>query len=118
MSLLDPVRLVDLARGSGSLPHWLRFAFSSVAPGAVRSSHSDWKTVPALMDLPLPKFADPADRPAHPLRPWIVMSESPASPDLVRLVSAGVVAQKSPPARAYIRPAAVDEPPLDRRPHA
>ena len=38
-------------------------AVLSVAPGDVHSSHSDRKAVPALMDLALPKFADPADRP-------------------------------------------------------
>ena len=37
-------------------------AVSSVAPGAVCSSRSNRKAVPALMDLALPKFADPADR--------------------------------------------------------
>ena len=60
---------------------------SSVAPGDVRSRRSDRKAVPALMDLALPKFADPADRPAWPLRPWIVMTYSPASPAPVRLMT-------------------------------
>ena len=41
-------------------------AVFSVTPGAVRSSCSDRQAVPALMDLALPKFADPADRPAAP----------------------------------------------------
>ena len=62
-------------------------AVSSVAPGAVCSSRSDPKAVPALMDLALPKFADPADRPARPPRPWIVMTDSPASPTPVRLMT-------------------------------
>ena len=61
-------------------------AVSSVTPGAVRSSRSDRKAVPALMDLALPKFADPAYRPAQPLRPWIVMTDSPASPAPARLM--------------------------------
>ena len=80
MSLLDPVRLVDLARGSGSLPRrlllpshrWPREPFVLVAP---------------MMDLPLPVFADPADRPARPLRPWIVMTQSTESPAPVRLMT-------------------------------
>ena len=37
------------------------------------------------MDLPLPKFAGPADRLARPIRPWIVMTDSPASPAPARL---------------------------------
>ena len=38
------------------------------------------------MGLALPKFADLADRPARPRRPWIVMTDSLASPALVRLM--------------------------------
>ena len=72
------------SRGRKSTPP-AAVAVSSVAPGAVRSSRSNLKAVPALMDLALPKFADPADRSARPLRPWIVMTESQASPAPVRL---------------------------------
>ena len=37
------------------------------------------------MDLALPKFVGPADRLTRPLRPWIVMTDSPASPAPARL---------------------------------
>ena len=37
------------------------------------------------MDLALPRFADPEDQSARPHRPWIVMTDSPASPAPVRL---------------------------------
>ena len=60
-------------------------AVSSVTPGAACSSCSDRKAVPALMDLPLPKFAGPEDRLARLLRPGIVMTDSPASPAPARL---------------------------------
>ena len=76
MSLLDPVHLVDLARG---FTPPAAVAVSSVAPGAVPSNRSDRRAVPALMDLALPRFADPEDR------PWIVMTDSPSSPAPVHL---------------------------------
>ena len=60
-------------------------AISSVTPGAARSICSNRKAVPALMDLALPKFAGLADRLTRPLRPCIVMTDSPASPSLARL---------------------------------
>ena len=62
-------------------------AISSVAPGGVRSNRSDRWAVPALMDLALPRFADPEDQSARPHRPWIVMTDSPASPSPVRLTA-------------------------------
>ena len=77
MSLLDPVRLVDRGRGGCRTP-LAAVAVSSVAPGVARSNCSNRKAVPALMDLALPKFAGPADRLTRPLRPWIVMTDSPA----------------------------------------
>ena len=60
-------------------------AFSSVAMGTVCPNRSDRSTVQALMDLDLPRFADSGDR-SRPNRPWIVMTDSPASPAPVRLM--------------------------------
>ena len=56
-----------------------------MAPGAVRSNRSDRRAVPSLMDLALPRFADPEDQLARPHHPWIVITDSPASPSPVRL---------------------------------
>ena len=39
------------------------------------------------MDLAIPKFADSADRPTRPHRPWNVMTDSPASPAPVHLIT-------------------------------
>ena len=55
--------------------------------GNVRSRHSNRNAVPSVMDLTLPKFADPADRPARSPHPWIVMTDSPALPAPVRWTS-------------------------------
>ena len=53
MSLLDPVRLVDLDRRSGGLPRrWLLLSHRWLR-GLLAASRSDGKAVPALM-----KFAD------------------------------------------------------------
>ena len=46
------------------------------------------------MDLALPKMADSGDRPGRPHRPWIVMTDSPASPAPVR--STGLIRSPSP----------------------
>ena len=68
-------------------------ACSSVATGTVRPHRSEGTTIRALMDLALPKFADSGDRPVRSHRPWIVMTDSPASPapvcstGLLRLLS-------------------------------
>ena len=67
---------------------------SSVATGAVRPHCSEGSTIRALMDLALPKFADSGDRPVQPHRPWIVMTDSPASPAPVR--STGLCRSPSP----------------------
>ena len=55
-------------------------ARSSVATGTVRPHRSEGSTIRALMDL-----ADLGDRPMQPHRPWIVMTDSPASPSHVCL---------------------------------
>ena len=57
---------------------------SSVATGAVRPHRSEGSTIRALMDLALAKFAESGDRPVRPHRPWVVMTDSPASPAPVR----------------------------------
>ena len=62
-------------------------AVSSVAPGVVRSNRSNPRSVPVLMDLALPSFAFPEGRSARPHPPWIVMTDSPASPTPVRLLA-------------------------------
>ena len=67
---------------------------SSVAMGAVRLHHSEGSTIRALMDLALPKFADLEDRPVRLHRPWIVMTDPPASPAPVR--STGLLRSPSP----------------------
>ena len=55
-------------------------ACSSVAPGIVRPHRSEGSTIRALMDLAIPKFTDFGDRPRQPHQPWIVRTDSPASP--------------------------------------
>ena len=75
-SLLDPVHLVDLACGSGSLPRRLLLP-SHRWPGS--SNRSNQLAVPALMDLALLSFACPEGRSQRPHLPWIVMTVSPAS---------------------------------------
>ena len=62
-------------------------AATSVAPGVVHSNRSNPRAVPALMDLALPRFASPEGRSARPHLPWIVMTDSPASPAPVRLTA-------------------------------
>ena len=59
-------------------------AATSAAPGVVRSNHSNPRAVPTLMDLALPRFASPEGRSARPHPPWIVMTDSLASPAPVR----------------------------------
>ena len=53
----------------------------------VHSHRFNPRVVPALMDLALPRFASPEGRSARPHPPWIVMTDSPASPVPVRLVA-------------------------------
>ena len=55
-------------------------ACSSVAPGTVRPHRSEGSTIRALMDLAIPKFTDFGDRPRHRHQPWIVTTDSSASP--------------------------------------
>ena len=69
-------------------------AFSSVAMGAVRPHRSEGSNIRALMDLDLPRFADLGDHSVQPHRPWIVMTDSPASPAPVR--STGLLRLPSP----------------------
>ena len=58
-------------------------ACSSVATGTVRTHHSEVNTIRALMDLALPKLEGLGDRPTEERRPWMVLTDSPASPDPV-----------------------------------
>ena len=51
-------------------------ACSSAATGTVRPHHSEGSTIRALMDLAIPQFADLGE----PHRPWVVTTDSPASP--------------------------------------
>ena len=46
------------------------------------------------MDLAVPKFDDSGDCPVRPHRPWVVMTDSPASPAPVR--STGLLRLPSP----------------------
>ena len=69
-------------------------ACSSVTTGAVHPHRSKRSTIRAQMDLALPKFADTEDRPVRPHRPWVVMTDSPASPAPVR--STGLLRSPSP----------------------
>ena len=54
---------------------------SSVATGPVRPRCSEVWTIQALMDLVLPRFEGLGDGPWQVHRPWMVSTESPASPD-------------------------------------
>ena len=56
-------------------------ACSSVATGPVRPHRSEVNTIQALMDLALPRFEGLGDGPLQVHRPWMVSTESPASPD-------------------------------------
>ena len=58
-------------------------AAASVTPGVVWSLHSSPRAIPALMDLALLNFINHLSE--WPRSPWIVMSEVPALPALVRL---------------------------------
>ena len=55
-------------------------AATSVTAKVLRSLRNSSRTIPALMDLALPKFAHPEKWSGQPRSPWIVMSEVPASP--------------------------------------
>ena len=69
-------------------------ACSSVATRTVRPHRSEGRTIHALMDLALPKFADLGDRPVQLHRPWIVVTDSPVSPAPV--CSTGLLRSRSP----------------------
>ena len=56
-------------------------AGSLMATGSVRPHHSEVNTIQALMDLALTRFEGLGDRPRQVHRPWMVSTESPASPD-------------------------------------
>ena len=56
-------------------------ACSSVARGTVHPHRSEANTIRALMDLALPKFEGLGDRPTQARWPWMVTTDSPASPD-------------------------------------
>ena len=55
----------------------------SVATETVRPHHSEINTMQALMDLALPRFEGLGDGPPQVHRPWMVSTDSPASPDPV-----------------------------------
>ena len=54
---------------------------SSVASGPVRPHCSEVHTIQALMDLALPRFEGLGNGPQQVHRPWMMSTESPASPD-------------------------------------
>ena len=56
---------------------------SSMDTGTVRPHRSEGSTIRALMDLALPTFDSLGDRPTQVHRPWMVKTDSPASPDPV-----------------------------------
>ena len=58
-------------------------ACSSGARGTVRPHRSEGNTIRGLMDLALPKFDGLGDHPTQARRPWMVLTDSPASPDPV-----------------------------------
>ena len=60
-------------------------AVPSVTPGVVHSHRSSQRPILTLMNLTLLKFACPEGRSERPHLPWIVMTDSPASPAPVRL---------------------------------
>ena len=60
-------------------------AVPSGSSGVVHSHRSSQHSIPALMDLALPKFACLEGQSARPQLPWIVMTDSPAAPAPVRL---------------------------------
>ena len=60
-------------------------AVPSVNPRVVRSPCSNQRPIQKLMDLALPKFACQEGRSSRPHLPWIVTTDSPASPAPVHL---------------------------------
>ena len=52
-----------------------------MATGLVRPHSSEANTIQALMDLDLPRFEGLGHRPRQVHPPWMVSTESPASPD-------------------------------------
>ena len=56
-------------------------AGSSLATGLIRPHRSEANTIQALMDLALPRFEGLGDGPRQVHRPWIVLTQSLASPD-------------------------------------
>ena len=54
---------------------------SSLAMGLVHPHRSEANTMQALMDLALPRFEGLGDGPRQVHRPWMVSTESTASPD-------------------------------------
>ena len=56
-------------------------AGSLMATGPVCPHRSEVNTMQALMDLALPRFEGLGDGPRQVHRPWMVSTESPASPD-------------------------------------
>ena len=70
-------RSVSRARGSTAST---TAACSSTGAGAIRSHHTEGDTIQAIMDLVLPQFGV-GNRSAPVRKPWMVSSDSPASPD-------------------------------------
>ena len=70
-------RSVSRARGSTASA---TAACSSTGAGALRSHHTEADSIQALMDLAFPKFSV-GNRSAPVRKPWMVSSDSPASPD-------------------------------------
>ena len=59
-------------------------AATSFTPVVVRSLRSGPRAIPALMDLALPRFANPELQSKWPRSQWIVTNELPASPAPLR----------------------------------
>ena len=71
-------RLISQARGSVKLPS---AAHSSTGAGTVHSHRPEEETIQALMELALPRFGSCESRSTPARKPWLVLTDSPASPD-------------------------------------
>ena len=71
-------RLIPRARGSTKSA---AAACVSKGAGTVRSHHTEGDNIQALMELALPQFGGLGDQSAQARKPWMVSTDSPASPD-------------------------------------
>ena len=72
----------SISRARGSIKS-AAVACLSGTTGTVRPHRSEGNTIRALMNLALPKFDGLGDRPAQVRKPWMVSTDSLASPDPV-----------------------------------